>query len=166
MRIGRLSCLIAVLALGLQAGACGGGDDDESGSSATTRKAYFDRANRICKQFNAKADANEKKLFARYKPKAAPPEVYSRYAKRTAPVLRRGFTRLRQVPPPKGEKRQVEQILDESDRAIRQMERAAEDPQEARPFYRSGGPFARQNELADQYGLVECAHQYNPRFDE
>ena len=174
MTSGPLTSLLAALLLALALGACGsedeGGGDGGGGAGAgdtpAARDAYLTRTNAICSDFNQRVNAAEEELFGPYGGRNAPQRVYSRFAKRMAPVLRNGFDEVRKVKPPKGEEAQVEEILDEADKGIRQMEKAARNTKQARPFYREAGPFARQNELANEYGMVECARQYNPRFDQ
>ena len=170
MRRGTLaSMLVAVLASLFVAG-CGGNDDDEEtaggGQLPADRQGYVARVNGICARFNEQVGAIEQELFGPYEGKNAPRRAYSEFAERSVPLIRDGFEEVRAVEPPPDAKPEVDAILRETDKGIRQMEKAAEDPAQARPFYRTEGPFAEQNELADQFGMVECAHQYNPRADE
>jgi hypothetical protein len=134
-------------AAALVTGGCGGGGDG-GGQAPLSREAYVARAEAICAQGDARLSAALQKEFP-----AGPPASKGAVEHATAdiivPALSEQVSRLRELPPPRGEEQRVAAIYDAIDSSL---EAIRADPKQTIV----GDPFAKAQALADANGLKKC----------
>jgi hypothetical protein len=146
-----LTAALAALAAG-----CGGGDDGGGGEPLSkpqggeplSKPQYVARAEAICAQGDARLSAALQKEFP-----AGPPASKAAVEHATAdiivPALSGEVSRLRRLPPPRGDEQRVGAIYDAIDSSL---EAIKADPNQTIV----GDPFAKPQALADAYGLKKC----------
>jgi hypothetical protein len=132
----------AVAAIGLAA--CGS-DDDE-----LTKAEFLKQGNAICRDGNKEIDAAADKAFSSdQRPSNAELEKFAEDT--LIPSVEGQIDDLRDLTPPSADEDQVNAILDEADTAL--------DETKADPAIVASNqdPFKKANQLAESYGLTECA---------
>jgi hypothetical protein len=136
---------IAVAALGLAA--CGGGQEPIS------KDEYLKRAQQVCTEGTNELEKVTSTAFSDLKPGEKPTEeqIASFVRKSVVPEIRKQVRELRDLPPPEGGEKQVNDIYDALDQGLDQLDK---DP---KLLFSGANPFAKADELGKKYGLSVCA---------
>lgn len=149
-----LAILAGIAVLAMVAGGCGG--DEEAGGETTVTKAQFiKQADALCVKAN-KRFGREFKAFAKENQQKQPgksvraegievgEEIFVPNAESRAEALA-------ELPPPSGEEDRIAAILEAIEEGV---EKAEENP--ASLYSRTNYPFARANQLQQDYGFRFC----------
>jgi hypothetical protein len=137
--------LVAVMAAGLAAVACGSSSDD-----APSKAEFVKQADAICKKGNQDINQAAQKVFTT---KSQPSRAeFEKFANDTLiPSVQKQVDGVDGLTPPKGDEDQVQKITDEANAAIA---KAKQDPTLLES--NKSDPFAKANKLATDYGLKVC----------
>lgn len=161
----RILIAFSLLVAGLALVVAGCGGDDETSTTATTsstvagattggtaltKEEFLAQANAVCKEGGKAIDQAASGIFTGQKPTQAQLE---QAAQIFVPGIQAQIDAVRALPAPEGDEETVGNFLDVSQEALDQVEAdpsllAASD---------NDGPFAESNQLAEEYGLTECA---------
>lgn len=146
----RATALLVVAGLALWGSACGGDDDDSEGIS---KADYLAQAKVICQKGNKALTSASNDVFAKLAPgqKLSDPEIEDFVRKTVIPTIRDQVSQLRALPPPKGEKKHVEEIYSELDKGLDELEK------NPKKLTDGSNVFADADKLATKYGISVCA---------
>lgn len=133
-----------VLLVGLLAAGCGGSSEE-----SLTKDDFVRKANAICGKWQQERGRAFREVSTKFKP----PVTQAKREKAILFVLEpygEAVEGLAELPPPKGEEKQVEAMITAMEDAFAQAE--------ANPgtLISSSAPFNKPNKLAEDYGLKEC----------
>ena len=140
---------ITVATLGLAA--CGGGGEEK----AISKDEYLKRAQEVCKQGSTELEKASVSAFPELKPGEKPTDdqIATFVRKTVVPEIRKQVKELRQLPPPEGAKKEVDDIYDALDQGLDKLDK---DPK----LLLSGtNVFAKADELGRKYDIRVCAAQ-------
>jgi hypothetical protein len=136
---------ITLMILGLAA--CGG--DEE----AISKDEYLKRAQQVCTEGNAELQKASDSAFPDLKPGEKPTDdqIATFVRKTVVPEIRKQVKELRELPPPEGGAKKVDDIYDALDQGLDRLDK---DPK----LLLSGtNVFAKADELGKKYGISVCA---------
>ncbi len=138
--------VVTVAILGLAA--CGGGEE-----KAISKDEYLKRAQQVCTEGNAELEKASNAAFADLKPgtTATEDQVATFVRKTVVPEIRKQVKELRELPPPEGGKKKVDEIYDALDQGLDQLDK---DP---KLILAGTKVFDKANELGTKYGIRVCA---------
>jgi basic membrane lipoprotein Med (substrate-binding protein (PBP1-ABC) superfamily) len=146
--------LAAFAAITMIAAGCGGGGDSTTDSSSLTKAEFLKQGNAVCAKGNKEIEEGfkdfEKENGLQNK---QPTEAQLTEAIETIvlPAVRDQVDGIEALGAPSGEEEKVESITDAASEAVDEGE---DDP--ASLTSEKADPFAKANELANEYGLVKC----------
>ena len=142
--------LLMAVGLAASGAACGDDGDDSKGIS---KADYLAQAKVICQKGSRALSSAANDVLAKVPPGEKPPEpVIEDYVRQTViPTIRDQVAQLRALPPPKGEKKHVEEIYDELDKGLDVLEK------NPKRLTDGGNVFADADKLATKYGISVCA---------
>jgi hypothetical protein len=152
-------CIAGIAAIVVAATGCGGGDSGQAASGSPLGKAAFvKKANALCEASYKKRLAAAQKAFREALKTSDKPRKeleYSIVRTIVAPRLQAQLDDLRALGAPRGDKKQVDAILD----AVQELiDRVRVEP---RAFFEAvlhfKHPDARAHRLAGEYGIKECS---------
>lgn len=152
-----IGLLAACAAIALIVAGCGGGDDntDSTASTELTKAQFLKQGNAICAKANEELEAKVSKLFKENglseneQPTTA--ELTKVAEDILTPIVSRQIDEIRDLGAPADEEEQVDKILSAAEEGV---EKGKEDPDSL--LGPNGGPFAKANKLAIEYGLKTC----------
>jgi hypothetical protein len=152
-----IGLLAAGAAIAMIVGGCGGGDDTTEGTaSAGLRKAQFvKQGNAICAKASKELNGEVQKFFKENgvaeneRPTSA--ELTEVAEELVTPIIGQEIEEIRELGAPDGEEKQVDKILSAAEEGVEKGEKNPDSLLEE-----NGGPFAKANELAIDYGLNVC----------
>jgi len=137
--------MLALLATVALVGAGCGGDDEEA--EALTKAEFIEQGNAICAEGNKEIEAAAQE----FPDEPSESEVETFASDTLVPNIQEQIDGLRDLGPPEGDEDTVEEITSSAQEALDQVD---EDPQ---LLLSSDDPFNEANDLAEEYGLEECA---------
>jgi hypothetical protein len=150
-----VASFLGLLAIALIAAGCGGGSDSTS-TTALSKKEFLRQGNQICAEGNKEINAGFEEFIKvnHLSHKQEPTTAQRAELAETVflPAVTRQVEGVKALGAPSGEEEQVEEIIDAAEEAI---EKGEEEP--AALVVEKGGPFAKANKLAGEYGLTACA---------
>jgi hypothetical protein len=152
--------LAAFAAITMIAAGCGGGGDSTTDSSSLTKAEFLKQGNAVCAKGNKEIEEGfkdfEKENGLQNK---QPTEAQLTEAIETIvlPAVRDQVDGIEALGAPSGEEEKVESITDAASEAVDEGE---DDP--ASLTSEKADPFAKANELANEYGLVKCGEGGSP----
>lgn len=152
-----IALLAALAAISMIAAGCGGGDDstDSTASSGLTKAEFLKQGNAICAKGEKELNEEFEKFAEEENLSENKPPTEAQLAKATEefflPIIKEQVEGIRGLSPPAGEEQQVDKVLTAAEEGI---EKAEEDP--ASLANEKEDPFAKANELANEYGLTKC----------
>jgi hypothetical protein len=149
----------AVLASALLVAGCGSSDGDSTETTgALTKQQFIAKADAICKQGNVEIEEGFESFDAQNGiPKnQEPSKAQGKEIVETVivPSIHSQAEGIRALGFPSGDEGELSAMLDSLDEAV---EEAAEDPESL--FTAKSDPFAKPNELAQEYGLETCGDE-------
>jgi hypothetical protein len=151
-----IALLAALAAISMIAAGCGGGDDSTD-SSGLTKAEFLKQGNAICAKGNKEIEEGfeefeaENGLENKQPTKAQLTEAIEEVI---IPAVRGQVEGIEDLEPPSGEEAKVESV---TAAASEGLEKAEEDP--AAMTSEKADPFAKANELANEYGLTKCGEE-------
>ena len=141
----RAMALLAAAGLALSAAACG--------EDGITKTEYLARAKAVCQKGNQTLTEASNATFAKVPPgqKLSDPEIENFVRQTVVPTIRTQVKELRALPPPKGKKKNVEEIYRALDKGLDELE------QNPKKLIDGSNVFAEADSLAAKYGITVCA---------
>jgi hypothetical protein len=153
-----IALLAAFAAISLIVAGCGGGGDSTdstASSSGLTKAEFLKQGNAICAKGEKELNEEFEKFAEEENLSENKPPTEAQLTKATEefflPIIKEQVEGIRGLSPPEGEEQQVDKVLSAAEDGI---EKAEEDP--ASLANEKEDPFAKANELANEYGLVKC----------
>jgi hypothetical protein len=146
--------LLAVLAaLAMIVVGCGGSSDSSESTSSLTKAEFVKQGNAICAKGNKEIQEGFEEFEQEVGSQKQPTKAQLTEAIETIvlPGVGKQVEGIKALPAPDGEAAEVEAITDAAEEAL---EKGEEDP--AALTTEKADPFAKANELANEYGLVKC----------
>jgi hypothetical protein len=142
-----------LMAVGLAALGSACGDDGDDDSEGISKSDYLAQASVICQKGNRALTSASNDVFAKLAPgqKLSDPEIEDFVRKTVIPTIRDQVAQLRALPPPKGEKKHVEEIYKELDKGLDELEK------NPKKLTDGSNVFADADKLATKYGISVCA---------
>jgi hypothetical protein len=145
----RVGLVCSVAALLLVGAGCGGDDDDSS--SGVTKSEFIEKADAVCKDFNAQIQKGVEEL-----PEDTSQADVAQFTLDTAvPLFRDQLDKLRALDVPPADADQVEQMWDDLESGTDELEQKLKDDP-AGAFAKEYDPFGDVNEALNEYGLEQC----------
>jgi hypothetical protein len=158
-----LAAGVAALALAVAAAGCGGGDETAASSTTTTtsgasgasgaalsKEEFIAQADRICKGASDQIKAEASGILS---PSSSPNEIAAFTTRVVIPTQQATIDQIRTLKLPAGDEDEVNTILDAVDAALQRVE---DDPALQADPQAADAEFDDANQLARDYGLVEC----------
>jgi hypothetical protein len=141
----RAMALLAAAGLALPAAACG--------EDGITKTEYLAKAKAVCQRGNQTLTEASKATFAKVPPgqKLSDPEIENFVRQTVVPTIRTQVKELRALPPPKGKKKNVEEIYRALDKGLDELET------NPKKLIDGSNVFAEADSLAAKYGITVCA---------
>jgi hypothetical protein len=141
----RVMALLAAAGLALSAAACG--------EDGITKTEYLARAKAVCQKGNQTLTEASNATFAKVPPgqKLSDPEIENFVRQTVVPTIRTQVKELRALPPPKGKKKNVEEIYRALDKGLDELET------NPKKLIDGSNVFAEADSLAAKYGITVCA---------
>jgi hypothetical protein len=147
-----IALLVAVAAIAMIVAGCGGGSDSSESTSSLTKAEFVKQGNAICAKGNKEIQEGfeefEQEVGQKQPTKAQLSEAIETIV---LPAVRNQVEGIQELEPPSGEEAKVEAITDSAEEALKEGE---EDP--ASLTSEKADPFAKANEMANEYGLTKC----------
>ena len=143
--------MVALVSLATLGAACGDDGDEESGG--VTKAEYLTQARTVCQKGNKALTSASNDILAKLPPGAKLPEAdIQKFVLDTViPTVRDQVSQLRALPPPKGEKKHVEEIYDKLDDGLDELQK---DPKKLTD---GSNVFAEADALSKKYGIEICS---------
>lgn len=160
MRKSLIGLLVAGAAIAMIVGGCGGGDettDSTAGTDSTelTKAQFVKQGNAICAEASEELNNEVQKFFKENgvaeNEQPASAELAEVAEDLVTPIIGREIEEIRELGAPAGEEQQVDKILSAAEEGVEKGEKNPDSLLE-----KNGGPFAKANELAIDYGLNVC----------
>lgn len=145
-------CLV-IVGLSLALAACGSSDDS---ATALTKAEFLKQGNAICRKGNEEIGKAAEKQFPRSGGRPSPKETEQFASQTIIPNIENQVQEISELAAPEGDEEQVEAIVTEAEASIAKV---SEDPSLIVDEKGNEDPFAKTNELADEYGLTVCASE-------
>jgi len=141
----RAMALLAAAGLALPAAACG--------EDGITKTEYLAKAKAVCQKGNQILTEASNATFAKVPPgqKLSDPEIENFVRQTVVPTIRTQVKELRALPPPKGKKKNVEEIYRALDKGLDELET------NPKKLIDGSNVFAEADSLAAKYGITVCA---------
>jgi hypothetical protein len=151
-----IALLAALAAISMIAAGCGGGSDSTDSTSSLTKAEFVKQGNAICAKGNKEIQEGFEEFEKEHGSQKQPTKAELSEAVETIvlPAVRQQVEGVKALPAPSGEEAEVEAITDAAEEALEQGE---EDP--ASLTTEKADPFAKANELANEYGLTKCGEE-------
>jgi len=150
----RLIVLLAALAaFAMLVAGCGSGGDSSESTSSLTKAEFVKQGNAICAKGNKEIQEGFEEFEQEVGSQKQPTKAQLTEAIETIvlPAVRNQVEGIQELEPPSGEEAKVEAITDSAEEALEEGE---EDP--ASLTSEKADPFAKANEMANEYGLTKC----------
>lgn len=148
-----IALLASLAALAILVAGCGGGGDSSESTSSLTKAEFVKQGNAICAKGNKEIQEGfeefEKEVGSQKQPTKA--QLSEAIETIVLPAVRGQVEGIQDLEPPSGEEAKVEAITDAAEEAL---EKGEEDP--AALTTEKADPFAKANEMANEYGLTKC----------
>jgi len=148
-----IALLVAVSAIAMIVAGCGGSSDSSESTSSLTRAEFVKQGNAICAKGNKEIQEGFEEFEQEVGSQKQPTKAQLTEAIETIvlPAVREQVEGVQDLGAPSGEEAKVEAITDSAEEALEEGE---EDP--ASLTSEKADPFAKANELANEYGLTKC----------
>jgi len=135
---------------------CGGSSDSSESTSSLTKAQLVKQGNAICAKGNKEIQEGFEEFEQEVGSQKQPTKAQLTEAIETIvlPAVRQQVEGVKDLGAPSGEEAEVEAITDAAEEAL---EKGEEDP--AALTTEKADPFAKANELANEYGLVKCGEE-------
>lgn len=143
----------ALAAFAMLVAGCGSGGDSSESTSSLTKAEFVKQGNAICAKGNKEIQEGFEEFEQEVGSQKQPTKAQLTEAIETIvlPAVRQQVEGVKDLGAPSGEEAKVEAITDAAEEAL---EKGEEDP--ASLTTEKADPFAKANELANEYGLVKC----------
>lgn len=148
-----VALLVAVAAIAMIVAGCGGSSDSSESTSSLTKAEFVKQGNAICAKGNKEIQEGFEEFEQEVGSQKQPTKAQLTEAIETIvlPAVSRQVEGVKDLGAPSGEEAKVEAITDSAEEAL---EKGEEDP--AALTTEKADPFAKANELANEYGLTKC----------
>jgi hypothetical protein len=148
-----IALLVAVAAIAMIVAGCGGSRDSSESTSSLTKAEFVKQGNAVCAKGNKEIQEGFEEFEQEVGSQKQPTKAQLTEAIETIvlPAVRQQVEGVKDLGAPSGEEAKVEAITDAAEEAL---EKGEEDP--ASLTTEKADPFAKANELANEYGLVKC----------
>jgi predicted small secreted protein len=146
--------LAALVASAMLVAGCGGGSDSSESTSSLTKAEFVKQGNAVCAEGNKEIEEGFEEFEKEHGSQSKQPtkaQLTEAIETIVLPAVRRQVEGVKALGAPSGEAAEVEAITDAAEEAL---EKSEEDP--ASLTTEKADPFAKANELANEYGLVKC----------
>jgi hypothetical protein len=142
-----MAALLGAACLALSVPACGGD------SKGITKADYLSRAKLVCQKGNRQLKSASDDVMAKVPPgqKLSDAQIEDFVRNTVIPTIRDQVKQLRAIPPPKGEKKHVEEIYKELDKGLDELNK------NPKKLTDGSNVFAPADALAQKYGISICA---------
>ncbi len=148
-----IALLASLAALAILVAGCGGGGDSSESTSSLTKAEFVKQGNAVCAKGNEEIQEGFEEFEKEHSSQKQPTKAQLTEAIETIvlPAVRQQVEGVKDLGAPSGEEAKVEAITDAAEEAV---EKGEEDP--AALTTEKADPFAKANELANEYGLTKC----------